>query len=163
MSERAELRKALEQRLVPELLKRGFVRVDPEPEALGREVQAAFPFGRLRRPSKTGSELVEIQVHPRDAAFRLNIGFVPPGGVDHRVGGKLAESDVWVQYLDRYYELCARRFMGKWFSARKVRLAKRPADFNSLVDSVVALIPEIEQLFREGRPGSHMREVAVGR
>jgi len=156
------LREAIGVLLVPELEKRGFRAVPLKPDERRSEVAIAFPFGRMRRPGPGGLEIVEIQLDKRGApAFRLNLGIAPPEGVHHPLGF-VPQEDVWVHYLDQSYELYDRSLLGrrKWFSLPWWRgKAIERQEVERLVQRVVALIPEVEALFREGKRGPHIREV----
>ncbi|HEX2593156.1 MAG TPA: hypothetical protein VHL34_16770 [Rhizomicrobium sp.] len=127
------------------------------------EIRAAFPFGRLRRNGPEGLELVEIQLHKRRAAaFRLNIGIAPPEGVDHFTGQHIAQEDIWVGYLDHFYELYRSPMFRIWFAVRRWSWSKRAVtegDCGALVDEVIGFLPEVEQALREGRAGPHVRRI----
>lgn len=157
------LKESIRALLLPELQRRGFELVPLAPDERRSEIGTAFPFGRLRRLGSDGFELVEIQLDKRGrAAFRLNLGVAPPSGVQHPITGHIAQEDVWVSYLDHSYELYERPLFRKWFSIpRRQGAVPTKDDYLDLVRKVVDLIPEVEELFREGKCGSHMREVVA--
>lgn len=155
------LRASLQTFLLPEFVQRGFTVVPlNEDDARSRELRSTFPFGRLRRQGQKGLEVVELQLDKHgSAAFRLNIGIAPPGGVDH-VAGHIPQEDVWVHYLERYFEMYRFPLIRRWFSVwRLPGSSPNRAAYDSLAKSIVDLIPEIEVALRDGIPGKHMRLV----
>lgn len=157
------LKNSLRSRLLPELERRGFTVLPLTGEdARSREIFTAFPLGRLRREGLLGFEMVEIQIdkHGR-AAFRLNIGVAPPGGISHAIG-HVAQEDVWVHYLSRYYEVYSWPLFRRWFSLRRwSRTSATESDYGTLVSAVVDVIPEVEEVLRTGRRGRHIRSVGA--
>jgi hypothetical protein len=149
--EKRWLLEAIRARLLPEFVRRGFEVVPLSDEDARGEIRAAFPFGRLRRKGVNGFELIEVQLHPRDLAkFRINLGIAPPRGIDHFVGRHLAPEDIWVTYLDQYYEVYSSAIFRKWFAVRRGWWSKRPItedDYHELIDRVRKLVPEIAQVF----------------
>jgi hypothetical protein len=160
-TEIAWLRESIGTLLIPELEKRGFRAVPLTPEETRSEIEAAFPYGRLCRAGPTGMEIVEVQFDKNGrAAFRLNLGIVPPTGLQHAVAGFVPKENVWVHFLDHYYVLTERSLFNRWFSPSRslTGTATRP-DTETLVKRVVGLLDEVEVLFRDGRHGPHVREV----
>jgi hypothetical protein len=151
----------IERLLIPELERRGYAAVPLTPEEKRSGIAAAFPFGRLRRRGDQGLEIVEIQLdkHGR-ASFRLNVGIAPHDGVVDAHAGRIPQEDVWVHYLPGSYELLQCPRLWKWFSVWRWPWRRfTSAHYDKLVGDAVRLIPEIEGLFREGKPGLHMRYV----
>jgi hypothetical protein len=104
-------------------------------------------------------EIVEIQLDKRGkAALRMNIGIAPPEGISH-VGGRIAQEDVWVHYLDRYYVAYQSPLLRKWFSPKRWWFSSKPTkrDYEALASRIVGIVPEIEQVLRDGRAGPHIR------
>lgn len=161
--QRRWLIESIESHLLPELERRGFERVPLTAEESRSEMRVGFPFGRLRREGPNGFELVEIQLDKNRApAFRMNLGVVPPGGIEHEVAGRISQEDVWVHYLDHSYEMYEVSWLRKWFSLSRVPWSDASeADYQDLVRKVVDRLPEIDALFEEGELGKHMREVYV--
>jgi hypothetical protein len=165
--ERRWLIESLEALLLPELERRGFRKVPLTAEEARSEIRVGFPFGRLRREGPDRLEIVEIQLDKRRApVFRINLGVAPPGGIEHPVTGHVAQEDIWTGYLGRCWQVYPAKWLPKltplarWFSVRRPREAEPTrADYEELVGRVVELLPLIERLFREGKPGAHMREV----
>lgn len=158
---RSWLKKSIETVLLPELERRGYTPAPVKPEEKRGEIGAAFPFGRLRRSGPRGLEMVEIQLDKHGgAAFRLNLGIAPIQGVTGLLVAHILQQDVRVHYLDRSWELLKYPRLWKWFSVwRWPGTPKTKADYDELVTKVVALLPEVEALFREGKRGPHLREV----
>jgi hypothetical protein len=155
------LKESLQQYLVPELIARGFVSVPlSSVDKRSKEICSSFPFGRFRRGKGNYFEMIEIQLdkHGR-AAFRLNIGISPSGGINH-VAGHVEQDDVWVHYLDSYYEMYQNAFMRFWFSVFSLpwkKLAK--SDYECLVKKVVLLLPELEGVLKDRSLGRHIRQI----
>lgn len=159
---------SLEAILLPELERRGFQRAPLAGEDARGEMAIGFPFGRMRRETAAGLELVEIQLDKRRLpAFRLNLGIAPEGGIQHPLTGHVPQDEIWVHYLPRYWEVYASRwtshglpFTRRWFAARRWPGAvPARADYDALVQRVVMLLPHVERALREQAPGPHVREV----
>ncbi|WP_337681781.1 MULTISPECIES: hypothetical protein [unclassified Lysobacter] len=157
-SARNGLLAALERRLVPELARRGFesVPLDAEDRRAG-EIRKAFPFGRCRRRGQQGYDQVEIQIDKRSGdAFRLNFAAVPAAGIPHPAGHVRAE-DAWIHYLERYCTLYRHPLFRTWFSPRGWWGFGAGSDIAAPVDEAIALLPEIDAFFAEGKIGPHVR------
>lgn len=146
---------------MPELLRRGFEIVPlprPQNQPTDRELLVVFPFGMLRRAGSHGPELVEVQLAPRGrAAFRLNLGVVPPAGID-AIYGHVSAQDVHVQWLAESYTLSPCPYFHTWFSVGRWRWRNvTQADYEALVRWVVGLVPEVERALQEGERGPHIR------
>lgn len=157
-SARRRLIDGLRNRLVPELEQRGYVQVELSNDEKRSEVGAAFPFGRLRKRTANGFELIEIQFHKNGGpSFRLNGGRVPAQGIEHVVGHVKAE-DVWVHYLDHFCELYSSRLFRRWFALKGALHADdASAQIENLVASVVALVPQIEDYLAHRTVGRNLR------
>ena len=147
--------------LLPEFTRLGFsiLSLDDE-DARSKDIRTAFPFGRLHRLAPNGLEMIEIQLDKHgNAAFRLNIGVSPFGGVECN-GSHVAQKDMWVHYLGRYFELYRYPQWRRWFSVMSLPWAPATEDdYRVLVQNTVTVIPEIEKALKEGVPGRHMRLV----
>lgn len=156
------LSNGIRKHLIPAFQRRGFLLVPLSgQDARQGEIRSVFPFGRLRRGTPTGFEMVEIQLdkHGR-AAFRLNIGIAPTGGIAH-AAGLVPLEDVWVHFLDRYGEVYRCPWLRRWFSLWSwARRASTEADFEELVTRVAELVPEVEQALGSGRSSRHVRWVS---
>lgn len=163
--ERGLLIDAIRAHLLPEFVKLGFEVLPLSGKDAGGEVRMAFPFGRLRRISPNGFEMVEIQLHRRrHASFRLNVGIAPPNGVSHFTGAHIAQEDVWVHYLDQYYEVYKCPLFRQWFQIWHwpYRSVKK-SNFDDLVGDVIGLLSEVELALHDGRCGSHIKCIKSGR
>lgn len=153
--------------MVPEFAKKNFETVmlhSSEKHPIDRELIASMPFGLLRRRTDRGIEQVEINLsaHGR-AGFNINLGVVPLAGIESSMGHIEAER-VLVTWLDCYFVLCARRRFFTPFLVRRPWLSRRPiteADYDRLVDQVVALLPEIDQALSDKKIGPHIRRVSA--
>lgn len=129
-------------------------------EAASGELRRAFPFGRLRRASSRGLDLVEVQLDKYDPAFRLNIGVAPEGGIDHPISGHVDQQDIWVGYLDTYYEAYGWPLLQRWFRlSRWFGPPKTRVDYENLVADNLGLVREVEDVLREGKLDRHIRKV----
>lgn len=155
--------KSIRELLLPEFEERGFQTV-PLDANESREVRSAFPFGRHRRTSPPGFEMLEIQLDKRDVpAFSINIGTVPKEGIT-TTSGHFAAKDVWVHNLDRVYELYRYPKFRRWFSIRRWPWQTvNESDYVELIKEVAELIPEIEQLLKDGKIGPHIRFTSLTR
>lgn len=147
--------------LIPELARRGFVRVPLDARDAGStEIRAAFPFGRFRRVRDGRYEIVEIQLHKHEPlAFRINFGAVGFGDFAHPTG-RIDSESAWVHYLPTYYELYASPFWRRWFSATAWGRNRSPADaINASVMMATDLLSEVDATFATGQPGRHIRVV----
>jgi hypothetical protein len=154
---------SLRKHLIPAFEERGFEVVPlAEAEARSPEFRRAFPFGQLRRNSPRSVDLVEIQLDKRgDAAFRLNIGIAPHGGVNHFLG-HVAEKDVRVHYLSRSFEAYSCPQFRRWFRVRRwFGPPATEADYESLVLDNIDLVQEVEDVLREEKRGPHIRLVEI--
>lgn len=154
MTARRALLEGLRRRLVPALEQLGFTIVQLTEAEKRSAIGAAFPFGRLRRQTPQGFDLVEIQFDKDGSpAFRLNIGHVPREGIDHAIG-HVAALDVWVHYLDRFATLYSSCWFRRWFRARKHTTDE---GIEALVQGVIVMLPQVEDYLRTGRCGRNLR------
>lgn len=167
--ERRWLVEAIRSQLIPEFLARGF-ELAPFPRAkqgpTDREFLASFPFGRLRRSVEHGFEQIEIQLAPRSrAAFRLNFGLIPSGGVKG-VLGHIAADDAGVHSLPERFALYSCPFFSLNFSVRRWLWSRREGtedEYRALVARVVELLPEVDDALRNGKVGRHIRHTVIRR
>ena len=149
---------AIESSLIPQLKAHGFAHLPLSgDDAKSPEIRHAFPFGRFRRNNQSAFEQVEIQLDKHgSAAFRLNLGVIPSGGVDHFAGHVTAE-DAWVQYLQESGEVCnGRRWFQPWTWPWSKPTRKQ---FDDLVTRVSQMIPEAEAFFRSSKATDHIRVI----
>jgi hypothetical protein len=170
------LTQSVRTHLVPALTKQGF---EVTPLVHGtpsdREFDLSFPeWGRLIRVREPGVDLVEIQLAThRRAAFRINAGVAPRGGLMTLRGHRPAE-EVAVHWLNEYFETHARPWLrpglramgleplGAWFSLWHwpYRSPTR-SDYDRLALRVAGFLPEVELALREGKLGPHMRRIVI--
>ena len=152
---------SIRKHLIPAFLHRGFHLVPLNGHDAERgEIRSIFPFGRLRRETVGGYEMIEIQFdkHGR-AAFRLNIGVAPTAGIEH-AAGPVAQEDIWMHFLDRYGEVYHFPLLRRWFSLWCwERRTATESDFDALVKGVAELVPELERALSSGRNTRHVRWV----
>ena len=130
------VRRSLERRLFPALDARGFVRHPPS----GRD--NLFPFGEFLRTGARGQDRLEIQFDKNlPSRFRVNLGVMP---ADYRPG------DAPFGTVDGLHFHLMRRgiIFRRWFGAR--REATEP-EYDAVADEVIALLPEIDEVFLSGR------------
>jgi len=157
--ERRWLTAAIREVLLPAFHAQGFEHVDLTDEENRGELRTAFPFGRLRRTTDSGFDVVEIQLGRHgEPAFRISAGVVPSAGITHVVG-HVAAKDVWSSNLPRHYVLYDIPMVGRWFSlwlwpGRRVT----QADVNELVNDVAKnVLPEIDMALRTGQCGKNVK------
>lgn len=154
---------SLERHLIPAFCERGF-EVEPltADQAKSREFRTAFPFGDLRRPTVDGIDVVEVQLDKGGAAaFRLNFGIAPKGGLNHPSFGFVAEADLNVQSLPVYYEALSCPALWQWFKVRRPLFGRSVSgvDVDRLVIARLDLVDEVEGVLRGGKRGRHIRVV----
>jgi hypothetical protein len=150
--------------VLPLLLQNGFamaplIHTGP----VDRELIATLPLGRLRRRREDGAgvDLVEIDFARDRTAFRLLVGVAPMSGVRTFAGMSPAE-DVYVGWLDEYWEMYASPRWRRWFSVRRWPWqAPGQEDYEALAREVGGFIPEVEEALRSGQLGPHMRRVVI--
>jgi hypothetical protein len=150
---------------VPLFLDHGFV-VAPlvHRGPVDREFTASLPLGRLRRTRETGVDLVEIEfARYRRAAFRIQAGVAPKGGMMTFTGHWAAE-DLYVGWLNEYFEMYASPRRRTWFSVRHWPWQTVVQDdYGQLAQRVSEFTPELESALRDSRLGPHMRRVVISR
>lgn len=157
---------AIRTTLIPEFIRRGFeVHLYSKQDGVDRELISSLPFGFLRRSCERGIEQIEIQLDPReyDAAFSLNIGVVPIGGLES-LRGHIAAEDVFVTWLDEFFVLYSRPGSSRPFAVRRKWWQTKEtshADYQTLINEVILLIPEVEQVLRLTSIGPHIRRVVI--
>jgi len=170
-AERRWLVDAIRDRLIPEFTSRGF-EVVPFPK-IGPTDWAGVaknPFGRLRRRSASGFDLVEIDLESYGkAAFRLSIGVSSFGGMK-TPNGHIAAEDVLVGWLDEYFVLYQRPWIWSFFPSlanfsvwRLNRSRVTREAYDVLVAQVAGMMWEVELALRERRCGPHVRRVRIDR
>lgn len=167
--ERRWLVEAVRSQLIPEFLARGFELAPfsrAKQGATDREFVVSFPFGRLRRSVDRGFEQVEIQLAPHGrAAFRLNLGLIPFGGVEG-ILGHIAADDAGVHALPERFTLYSCPFFSLNFSVRRWMWSRRERtedEYRALVARVVELLPEVDDALRNGKVGRHIRHTVIRR
>jgi hypothetical protein len=155
---REYLVRELEQRMLPMLLARGFVRHPLSgKERDSAEVLAAFPLGCMKRARDSELEILEIQFDKHDSPrFVINVGKVPPEGIS-LPWGHFGQNEIGVSGLPDALRLYSSARWSRWFSlgwfARNH--GGRAAE---VVSEVIALYPEVELWFASGSVGPHMRK-----
>ena len=170
------LTQSVRTHLVPALAKQGF-EVTPliHRTPVDREFDLSFPgWGRLIRVREPGVDLVEIQLAThRRAAFRINAGVAPRGGLMTLTGYRPAE-EVAVHWLNEHFETHARPWLrpglramgleplGAWFSLWHWPCrSPTQSDYDKLALRVAGLLPEVDLALREGKLGPHMRRIVI--
>ena len=161
-NQRQWLRKAIKRHLLPVFEQRGFSIVPlSDAELSDRGNRSALPFGRLRRASSRGFEVVEVQIAPYDPALRLNIGVVPKEGFTFSWGHAPAE-EFPVTGLQDFYVLYPSPWTRRWFKVRRWPWTKvTEADYDTLFKCIAYLIPDVEQVFKYGTCGPHVRHTRI--
>jgi hypothetical protein len=156
------LAEGLRRRLIPEFKANGFVVVPlNEEERSSAELRRSFPLGRLHRYRGEKLDLVEIQLNRNNIhTFRLNVAKVPPRGIELKVG-HLDQHQVWVYYLDTWFELYECPTLRLWFGCRWLPGAAITDErIDRAVGQATDLVPEVDALLNRGIVGRHIRRVA---
>jgi len=160
-TKRSLLIRALQERLVPILLKNGFTQSKlTGADAASGTIRRAFPFGCMKRLKGADIELVDIQMDKGGKLkFVLNFGVASPEGVAWP-WAKLEQHEVMASDLLKRCRLYDSRFYWrmKWFSvSRPSRSKDIEARINRTIDRLIDLYPEVEEWFFTKREGSHIR------
>jgi hypothetical protein len=135
------VRRSVERLLIPALAARGF---EPVP---GDAKDLLNPYGRFRRRAADGAfEIVEIHFNEyRTSHFQLHFAVTRQ---DHD----------WVVHVIPRFRLVRRRWTTYgWFGVRKkAREGISEAEYDAAVEEAIRLVPEIQRVFAEGRPGWHV-------
>ena len=161
--ERRWLINSIRSRLLPSFIQRGFEPV-PIPKskdgASDREGIASMPLGFLRKKIEHGFEQADVHLSGNGrASFTISFGVVPDAGMESAFGHIEAEY-VYTTWLKEYFVLCARRRFFKPFAARRPWWSRREftaADYDQLVDRVIALLPEVDEALKGRKVGLHIR------
>jgi len=148
----------LQEQLVPALVSRGFLETPLSKQGgSGRELLLAFPLGHLKRASGANLDLLDIQVHPRQAAFVLSFSVAPPEGVT-LPWGHFIQSQLLASEVPERCRLYANRRSITWFAPRLCTFAK-PAKWrvDDAVQRAIALIPEVDSYFSNQALGPHVK------
>jgi len=159
---RTLLLRVLQERLVSVILQHGFDQVPlREVDQPSQEMRDSSPFGYFRRAKSANLELLEIQLDKRDRPrFILNLGVIPPAGVDV-AWGHFAQDDAPITAAQDAYRLHPKQHPGALASWFTVPIIGLPLDLTArterTVDAAVALLPEVEEWFARRVVGPHMR------
>jgi hypothetical protein len=162
--EKKQLVKKLQEQLVAFLVDRGFQRFPlSSRDRRSREMVLLLPLGYLKRARGSNLDLIEIQIHPRRAAFVLAFGVVLPEGVT-LPSMHIAQSEAGVADLPENCRLYANRFFMQWFSPSWLPF---PADPGLRIDKpilqVIELYHEVEDYFLRGMVGPHIKCISYSR
>jgi len=148
----------LQERLVPFLVAQGFQQLPlSERDRKSREMVLMLPLGYLKRTHEENLELVEVQLHPRRPTFVLAFGVAPPQGVT-LPWAYFPQSDVRVADLPEHCRLYASRRSMKWFGPSWLSFGRDTAiQIAKTIERAIELLPEVEDYFRRGTVGSHVK------
>ncbi|WP_343639632.1 hypothetical protein [Roseateles sp.] len=123
-------------------------------------MQTAFPLGRFQRQDGLNLQLVEIQLDKRGAPkFVINVGIAPPGGVT-LPWGHFEQSQLNVSSLSNAFRLYRNPRWQQWFGEGFFPL-NRSGRLSSAVADATAAVQEIDDWFRHGTIGKHMRRFGL--
>jgi hypothetical protein len=163
-SHKEALLRSVESRILPVLLKQGFVRVSqPSPVVADAKHADTFPFDLLRRQVHDGAtDLVEIQFQSYGrAAFRINACTVPKEGM-MTLGGLRTGDQISAGGLHTHFEMYQWPRLWKWFALSFWHFRNPDqASYDALASRVMTYPPEIDLALREDRVGPHMRHIKV--
>jgi hypothetical protein len=158
-NERVLLERLIEERLISMLTAAGFERAALSVGG-GPEISNAFPFGSMRRyRDGRDLELIDIQMDKDGAAkFVLNFGIAPPTGID-LPWKHIEQRDALASDLPEYYRLMPHRSSLRWFSISRFSWMALEARAQKTIDRIIELFGEVEEWFRSGEIGRHVRRV----
>lgn len=155
---RADLLREVQQRLIPAFTDmRGFVSAPlSQEEAHSAEFRRSFPFGKLHRFSGDTLHVVEIQFDQHgEPRFVINFGISPKEGVV-LPWTRLDQIDAPVSALPNAWRLYSSWILNRWFTAAAIFSRGHDSGSRNVVDRALALLPEIDNWFRDGVVGKHM-------
>jgi hypothetical protein len=156
-SQRKGIRLSIEKVLIPELLARGFEQYPPV-----RDPQLS-PFGRFRRRSGRGVELLEVRFNKnRTSHFHFHIALVT---AESTVRRKLIPiDDQWPIDVDANFVVWRRGLVfRRWFGVKKyAREGISGAEYDASVMQAIETLPMIERYFARGRRTLAMEKFPQG-
>jgi hypothetical protein len=167
-NDRDHLLRAVRTHILPLLLRNGFsaAPVTKDRGPVDREVILMLPLGRLRRwrDDGAGVDLVEIDFSRDRRSFRFSVGVAPAEGLP-TFTGQWPPEDVFVGWLDEFFEMYASPKWRRWFSVRRWPWQREAdqADYDNLAREVSSFLPELDSALHKGQVGPHMRRVVVRR
>lgn len=140
------IRRSIERLLLPDLERRGFTRIQPG----GND--NLMPYGPFVRDGARGVEQIELQFDKyQSSRFRLYLRIDAPGS---RPGNYLR-----VPGYPEIWHLRAGLLLNIWFGVprRKDGRSITEAEYDAVVAKVIALLPQIEAVFKSGRRTWYVR------
>ncbi len=155
------IRRSIERHLIPALEARGFKRAPDNSESRD---PLHNPYGRFRRHTGRGFDLIEIQFHKdRLSRFRLNLASAA-GGEWPWPQAPIPLEDQWTAHVfPNYYFTDRGLVFRRWFGVRKLaRQGITEGEYDAAVDKVIRLLPQVDRLFATGRPSRRMQRMPEG-
>jgi hypothetical protein len=154
----------LQARLVPFFVEHGFQQTPLSGrDRKSREVMLMLPLGIMKRTRADKLDLLEIQLHPRRTTFVLAFGRVPSEGVSSP-WPKPSQAEVGVEDLPENCRLYANRFSMTWFGLPWLSFGRdAAAAITKAIGAVIELYPEVEEYFRSGVVGPHVKCIRYSR
>lgn len=122
-----------------------------------------LPLGIMKRTRADNLDLLEIQLHPRRATFVLAFGRVPPGGVSSP-WARPSQAEVGVEDLPENCRLYANRSSMAWFGLPWFSFGRdTAAAITKAIRVAIELYPEVEEYFRSGVVGPHVKCIRYSR
>lgn len=148
----------LQEQLVPHLIAHGFQQLPlSEQDRKSRDMVSMLPHGYLKRQRGSNLDIVEIQLHPRRSTFVLGFGIAPPEGVT-LPWARLTQAEAGVSALTENCRLYANRRFMTWFGATLLPFYKGQSQLVSEgIQKAVSLLPELDEYFRSGAIGPHVK------
>ena len=156
--------KALQEHLVPAFQKQGFD-LTFEPKDAPREMRSMYRLGHLKRRIPDGIEQVDILMSeaPR-SSFSVTFGFISNEGITIKNKGWSSADELRVAEARIHNALCwsPRLFFSAWWWIFYWPWqTPKYEDYVALVKRVAALISEVEEVFRNGSVGPHVRQLDI--
>jgi hypothetical protein len=157
-SRKQGIRRSVEQLLVPALVARGFEHLPATDDA------QLSPFGRFRRRTERGFELIEIPFNKnRTSHFCLHFARFT-GTPAPSWAGNLAPDDRCVWHIVPNYQLFRRPLIFRYrFGVRKyAREGITEAEYDAAVMAAVESLPLVERYFSKGKTTLAMHKYPDG-
>ncbi|MBX7494867.1 hypothetical protein K3172_03225 [Qipengyuania sp. 6B39] len=155
---------ALRKEVLPKFVERGFEKHDWwELVSADRAFLSNAPFGQLRRPSESGTQLVEILIEKWGDGFGISAGTVDPAGI---VGpeGRIPADQVLSTWLDEWVSAYAwPRYFVPFRPDRFWRRVRTQEDVDRYVAGCAGVVDEIVAFLDHGIVGRRLRHSVIDR
>lgn len=153
--------KALREHLIPAFQQQGF-ELNHEAKDAPREMRSMYQLGHLKRKTSSGIEQVDILMSeaPR-SSFSVTFGFISNEGITVQNAGWRSAEEIGVAEAPIHNALCwwpRSPFSEWWWVFYWPWQTPKYEDYIALAKRLTELVPEVEDIFRHGRVGPHVRQ-----